>query len=122
MFVVRGDRKPKIYRVNNTVYYTHCDGHETKHLKNSRIKKKPREFLAMTVGENSPATFYAEAAKNYSALLEQAIKGWADAGTPQPSYYTFDRAIGADQGKETRTVEIYYGGAAGSHMRPKHLE
>lgn len=122
MDVGRKDRQTKIYHVNNTDYYTHCDGHEAKHLKNSRKKMKPRDFLAMTLGENSPATFYAHAAQNYNALLEQAIKRWADAGAPQPSHHTFDHPIGADQGHETSTVEIYYGGPLGSHIRPKQIE
>ncbi len=118
----RKDRKPKIYRVNNIDYYTHCDGHEAKHLKNSRKKMSRRDFLAMTVGNNSPAMFYADAAQNYNALLEKAIKGWADFGAPQPSYYRFDQPIGVDQGHGTSMVEIYYGGPIGSHMRPKYLE
>lgn len=103
-------------------YYLHCDGREGKYLKHSRKKHSNSDFLRVT--KEGAAMFNTYAAQNYTTLLQQAIKGWADAGanTEKP-YFTFKIPIGADNGFETKSVEIQYGGKeSGSHIRPKYLE
>lgn len=118
MAVKRKDQIVQTYSTNGKTYYTHCDGHESKHLRLSRKLKRKALIDSTSTG---PAMFFGDAAQNYNTLLRNAIVAWANAGAPNPSYHTFDFEVGADEGKATNSVEIYYQEKIGSHMRPKTL-
>lgn len=83
--------------------------------------KTKKKFEKST--QNSSAKFFPEFRTNYEKVLENCIKGWVDKGANKSyPYVEFDDHVGADNGKLTKTVEIYFTSSGGAHIRPKYLE
>lgn len=115
----RAQEMVKTYQKGEDRYFLKPDDHGGKHIKGAFHPKTKRDFLAMT--ETGPATFYPDYARKYNEILETVIKMWVDQGAnPDEPFVTFAEPVGADQGCETSTIELYYGGEIGSHIRPKH--
>jgi hypothetical protein len=109
----------KTYKAHGKTYYLHADKHGIKHTSGAYRfdPKKKREFIRGT--SNSDATFYPEIVIVYTDYLARVIKKWANRNDPNNNLIEFRFPVGADAGKETNFVELYYGGETGSHMRPK---
>lgn len=124
----RGKAKKEIYQKDGVDYYTHADGHESKHLDgsftiNEKCKSNVRRaFIKNTKKGDVPATFFPSFAKKYYELLRPTVIRWVENGADfNKPYVEFSKPVGADEGKETNYVQIYFTGELGVHMRPKTL-
>lgn len=120
--------KQVVIHANEKTYYAHHDGHGWKHCalgKEALIAfKQKREFIANT--RSGSAKFFPSSVENraaYEKLTEQCIQTWIAQGANETHpYVEMPEPIGADDGYETNTIEIYgLGSVLGAHIRPKHL-
>lgn len=127
-----GKNQKVTIEVGEKIHYLHADSHGgPKHTKSSfsfypsskKSKTNPASYQKeklIKFTENGHATFFPEFASYYNANLEAALREWFLRGAShEKRLIEYDRDIGADKGRATSFVEIYYGADTGSHIRPK---
>ena len=104
-------------------YSAFPDDHQKKHLPAPALDDlKRKAFLKKTKGDD--ALFYPEEVRGEALqdLVVESVANWVRQGAERSDKVYLARMIGADDGFETDSVEMYYGGPIGLHMRPKAYE